>query len=221
MQHSLCGYTMNIEVEQIGPGILHLKFPTNHDMHLGLMRFSDFYEGDKLKGKFFDHETLIRTWIQDYKQFDLFESVAGYNLTDRDVRKFFQKFKEESLWDIEKDIKEALSPYLKKKDKFCVIGCTIGDDITFNHEAAHGFYYLDKEYKKDMDKLVNGFRKDQKAQIMKGLEELGYIKKVLMDEAQAFLSTSTMGDLHYMFGNLDWNKVLKLQLRLQKELEGI
>lgn len=210
-----------IKIVEHAPGIIELKFKTDYDMHLGLMRFSDFYEGSKLKGQFFDHETFFRTWLEEYGNFDMFETICGYNLTDRDIRKFFQIFQEDALWDIEKQVKRILAPYLKSKEKFCILSCNAGDHITLNHELAHGYYYLDKEYKNQMDEDVKALSPAVWRRVRAGLKELGYIDQVLMDEAQAFLSTSTMADLHDMFGNLPWKQILKMQLRLQKTLEEI
>ena len=76
-------------------------------------------------------------------------------------------------------------------EKFYIIGTY--DDITVDHEVAHGFYYLNNEYKKEMDDLISSYKHRRK--IQNCLREMGYCEDVINDEIQAYLSTSTKKQL--------------------------
>jgi hypothetical protein len=63
-----------------------------------------------------------------------------------------------------------------------------GNEKTVNHELAHSFFWSDDDYKNDMTKLVDSIpNKDKFLSIL--ANERGYGKNVLIDEAQAFMST--------------------------------
>ena len=62
------------------------------------------------------------------------------------------------------------------------------DDL--NHEIAHGLYYLNKKYKKEMDSLINprtNFYKNFKIE----LQLMEYSDDVIKDEIQAYCSTQS------------------------------
>jgi hypothetical protein len=66
-----------------------------------------------------------------------------------------------------------------------------------SHEIAHGLFYLNHEYKKEMKKLVKDLGPSIRKTVNEGLKKLGYTPKVYVDETQAYMSTG----LSEAFGN--------------------
>lgn len=54
------------------------------------------------------------------------------------------------------------------------------------HELLHARYYLDSEYKSNIDKEWNNLDSVKKEYLIKFLKKLGYSDKVLVDEYQAY-----------------------------------
>jgi hypothetical protein len=92
--------------------------------------------------------------------------------------------------DMNKYDKEMLANYkkiVKQSPKFYLIG-TCGEEA-LSHEIAHGLFYTNPQYKKQMTALVKGLNPQVKDVIITYLTRLGYAKKVHVDECQAYLAT--------------------------------
>ena len=63
------------------------------------------------------------------------------------------------------------------------------DKQVTEHEVAHGLYYLNKEYKKEMVSLINKMPKGMRKMAEKSLINVGYCKSVLKDELHAYFAT--------------------------------
>jgi hypothetical protein len=77
---------------------------------------------------------------------------------------------------------------------------------TMDHEIAHGLYFTNKTYKLRMNTLFYGIPDKIKEKIFKKLIKMGYAddKKILIDEAQAFLSTG-------LYNGLDTKEIKKYE----------
>jgi hypothetical protein len=60
-----------------------------------------------------------------------------------------------------------------------------------DHEIAHGLYYTNRSYKKEVTKLINNIKLTHYEKLKKKLIKMGYVddKKILDDEINAFMST--------------------------------
>jgi len=83
-----------------------------------------------------------------------------------------------------------LAIYNKIPKSSYLIGTINGDKGTLKHEIAHGLYYTNEEYKKEMLKAVGKLSKKSRKCMEKILGGSGgYAKEVFDDEIQAYLST--------------------------------
>ena len=90
------------------------------------------------------------------------------------------------------------------------------------HEVAHAFYYLNKVYKKEMDKLIRVLPKRMKDRIKKELLKIGYCKRVVKDEIQAYLSTEIReGMISVIDYTINYKKIKKFQKTFNKYYEEI
>jgi len=133
---------------------------------------------------------------------------SGFNIPGHVVKEFYAKYwhvtSEKTLNHKERALLKMLAPLIKSKKKFYVIGTfkdkknKVGTTSIINHEIAHGLFYLNVEYKKQMTKLVSEFKSKKKFGV--DLLKKGYSKPVIEDEIQAYLSTSSLSDLKKCFG---------------------
>jgi predicted rRNA methylase YqxC with S4 and FtsJ domains len=78
-----------------------------------------------------------------------------------------------------------------------LIGASSKDLKTLDHEIAHGLYYTNKEYKKEVEKLINNIKPSHYEKLKKKLTKMGYVddKKIIDDEINAFMSTGLYNGL--------------------------
>jgi len=176
-------------------GCYHLKTKTQYELTSTLMRIQEFYESkiDGIRGAYFDLEEYMDAYAEEHGNFTYFEDWVGFNLTNHAIRRFFKMFPTSKLTRKEKEFKKLLTPLLKSRKKFCIIATyqkTTKPYTTFEHELAHGLYYLERKYKRKMDRLTNSL-KEFKKPCFEVIKKMGYAEDVCYDECQAFLSTSS------------------------------
>lgn len=102
------------------------------------------------------------------------------------ARRFFALFRDLSRK--EARLHEVVMPMMEQfGDAFYLLGSPSGD-ATMKHEVAHGFYYLDPAYRRDMDLITRGWR--HAGQFKDALARKGYHASVARDETQAYMATS-------------------------------
>jgi len=155
------------------------------------MRIQEYYESPigEFRGNYFTHEDFMDAYAENNSgRFTYFSDWSGFNVPGNIVLEFFELFddlnkKETALYRCVETIAEIHG------DQFYLIGVVGQDQDTLNHELAHAFYYLDKEYKELMDAITSCW--ENRDEFYKGLETLGYDDSVFMDETQAYIATST------------------------------
>jgi predicted rRNA methylase YqxC with S4 and FtsJ domains len=72
-----------------------------------------------------------------------------------------------------------------------LIGASSKDLRTLDHEIAHGLYFTNMEYKKEVCKLIKNIKPTHYEKLRNKLVKMGYVndKKIIDDEIQAFMST--------------------------------
>jgi len=193
----------NIEFEyklnEVYPNIFLLEMYDQYDLASCFVRCQAFYEWDNFRGKDFKIQDFHNSYAKTYPQLKPYqEEFYGFNLPSDVIRNCYQVNKERNNYD--NFFLEVISKI--KKDNYYLIGVVEGDNTTLNHELAHAFFWADKSYRDDMTKLVNEIpNKNELLKILK--EERGYGENVLIDEAQAFLSTGLIVNIS------DWQKYKK------------
>lgn len=193
-----------MKLEEIRKNIYHLRFESQYLATATFMRLQEFYESSikGIRGHYFTVEEYMDRYAKTYGNFTYNIDWGGFNVPDFVVRKFFDLFSYD-LTKKENELKNEISILLNKKDRFYLIGTYDNDDVA--HEVAHGYYYLDNNYKKQMDSLSKATI--YRVSFLKGLTGRGYTKEVLLDEMQAYLSTSSIKYLIEEFGyKREWGK---------------
>ena len=185
-----------------------------------MMRLQEFYESPYkgIRGEFFTLEDYMDRYANQFGNFTYTSDWVGFNVPGNVVEKFLEVYtgkmlaKEEHFVDA---LHGTLNEYNYPK-KFYVIASAVptedADKDVLAHETAHGLYYLNKEYKTEMNEIMDNINARTFKTISKVLIEKAYAKPLVRDEMQAYFSTSDMvqleKDLDDMKG-IPWESVLK------------
>lgn len=168
---------------------------SQYELAISFMRLQEFYESsfDDIRGHYFTTEQYMDRYAEEFGNFTYTKDWDGFNIPGYIVTEFFNVFKDD-LTKHEQELKTLLAPALnpRKKVRFYVIGLHgTGDDSVVNHEKAHAMYYLSTEFNSAMCSHISNISPFIKNRILVKLKTMGYGENVLVDEMQAYLSTSS------------------------------
>lgn len=194
-------------IKEILPKIYCVLVDDNYDRAMLFCRYQEFYESPykEFRGKYFSWMDYMRYYKNVWKK-DLFTypvDWSGYNIPSNILDKAHNKFYKETEYDvIMNDIYfycaiDSQNKNNRTKCDWYLIGASSKDLKTIDHELAHGLYFTNKTYKKEMDLLIQSLPNKIRDKIFMKLIKMGYVddKKILTDEAQAFLSTGLYNGL--------------------------
>ncbi|MHA1757230.1 MAG: hypothetical protein ACTSVV_10705 [Promethearchaeota archaeon] len=209
-----------MQVKEIYKGLYLYTFPNQFELCSHFFRLQEFYESPikQVRGKYFTLEDAITYYAYDQKEepkFTYFEDWAGFNVPGNIVNNFYRIFRT-TLTNKERALFDEII-FEKEHEDFYLIGVIEGEEETMKHEVAHGFYYLNKAYKKEMNKLIKELPQRMKDRIKKELLSLGYCKQVVKDETQAYLATGIReGMVSIIDYTLYWNLIKKFEKVFKK-----
>lgn len=163
------------------------------------MRLQEFYESPfrNIRNKKFNLEDFMDEYSGCKGPFTYMDDWVGFNVPGHIVRKFIDT--NQPFLKKEGQLISLLIPILSEVDKFYLIG-TFNNPAAQNHEVAHALYYLNKEYRLEMDKEIEKLSKTVKKIVSGWLIKQGYCKSVVPDETQAYLATSSAVEIREKFG---------------------
>lgn len=179
---------MKIELKKITNQIFLLIFKTRYDLTSTFLRFQEFYESPKFRGKLFTLEEFKQWYIRNSPKgkktgkFTYYSDWSGFNIPSFILKPFYKgKFNP-----LSKKEKKLLNLFKRKKSLFYILGVNKeSKDVKdlFIHELSHALFYTDKNYKLEVRSALNLF--DLKS-LKKELVLKGYHEKVLEDESHAY-----------------------------------
>jgi len=199
----------NIKMIEIYPRVFHLTFESQYLLTSTCCRLQEFYESpfSNIRGKVFSMDEYMDTYAEETGNFTYFSDWIGFNVPSDIVGKFYKKYKY-ILTNKERCLFELLLPIIEENKKFYIIGTTEDAELeTTSHETAHALYHLSNEYFDKCNVLANKLPVRHKKRIYESLIDSGYHDAVLVDELQAWLSTSTTDELVDQFFDPDETKL--------------
>lgn len=204
------------KIVQLKPRIFGVLIDDDYDRTMLFCRYQEFYETPfkKFRNKFFTWESYMRYYKNNSKSNTFTYPIdwSGFNIPSDIVCKGLYTFKKD--WGPYDEIMNHIwiscenypLKFNKPRTKWYLIGASSKDIKTLNHELAHGYYFTNSEYKKITDKLLLSIPIKTRKKIFAKLIKMGYVndKKILMDEAQAFLSTG-------LYNGLDTKEIKKYE----------
>jgi len=193
---------MNIKVEKLFPRVYLLTFDTRYELCMSFIRWQEFYESPKFRGKYFELEEFMDYWSKEFGNgsFDYPATWNGFNIPGQIILDWVVKQTKAfgAPRGKEMEVLHELQTILNDEgdtisDSYIIAAHkdqSAGDmKATMDHEVAHAFYHLYPKYRRSCNKLIKKASKKDIATATRTLLELGYCKKVLNDEIQAYFST--------------------------------
>lgn len=189
------------KVKEIRPFIYCVEVDDDYDRAMLFCRYQEFYESPykQFRGKPFTWMEYMRFYKTNWKKrtFTYPDDWSGYNIPSNILEKGVDTFYKETEYDnVMKDIYFycGINSQNKNNGTSCnwyLIGASSKDKGTTNHEIAHGLYFTNKEYKKNVTNLIKNIKPTHYEKLKKKLIKMGYVddKKIIDDEIQAFMST--------------------------------
>lgn len=183
----------------MNPGIYWFQFPSQYLLCSTFIRPQEYYESPfpDVRGKFFTLDHIMdRYAASKHGRMTYFQDWAGFNIPGHVVENFHDLFRfhfsEKEKW-----LMDRLP--IHGRNKFYVIGTKTTDASALRHEIAHALYYLDDQYRKDMDERLGNLPAKFRSEMREWLLETGYDESVVEDEIHAYLIEAQTGD-----GTHDW-----------------
>jgi hypothetical protein len=191
---------MHFKVSQPIPNCLLLSFDKQKHLALTFCRVQEFYESPKkeLNGKYFSFNEFVDIIMDDEGYIDYFNFWTGFNIPGNVFEKWKEIIGDKPLSDYECDLWSIINFSNIDKNNYYIIGALKKDKDVIKHEIAHALYYMNADYKSEMDMLTESFLKENKKEFnkfVKELKKLGYCEYVTNDEIQAYMASSTKNEL--------------------------
>lgn len=182
---------MNAKLKKPFPNIYFLDFENRYDLAMTFLRVQEFYENP-------NPDFYRKTWpILDFMEwyaktqsqnncFSYPYDWVGFNVPSFAIDFVLNNVPDPNKYDkYLSDVVNAIK--LDTSDKFYLIG-SVGYGA-FNHEIAHGLYYTNPDYHHEMNNELSKLDESIKNDFLSKLSSMMYHESVLLDEAQAYLST--------------------------------
>jgi hypothetical protein len=187
---------IDYKINEIYDNIYHCIIDDRYDLAMTFCRIQEFYESSfsEIRGKVFSMIEFQRMYSKKYGEgaFTYTNDWAGFNVPSTVIWNLYygSKIKDFNEYDLvfQKIIDEIS---FKNTEKYYLIGTMSEDTETINHEVAHAFYCLNPKYRSKSNKILSKLDKGTYQQLEKVLVSIGYTKKVIKDEINAYLSTGT------------------------------
>jgi|GEM_PF-1348759 len=173
----------SVGVSEVAPSVFHLHFQTQLLLTSTFLRFQEFYESPKFKGRVFTLEEFI-AWYKTTRpdgRFSYYEDWGGFNIPSSVLARFYA-----GDFDPLSDQEKALLALFRGRENFYLIGTygPDGDPETLRHEIAHGLYATNPAYRAEVDALLKTV---DLAPVFQMLKDLGYHEGVWLDESHAYI----------------------------------
>lgn len=165
--------------------IFLIKSRSRQELADTFMRFQEYYESPVFCGKTFSIKEFADWYKLNHGDFTYAKDWCGFNIPSSVLEPFrYGDF--DPLTEKEKQLLNVLGNI---KGNFYIIGTTDKDDMcldTLKHEFAHASFNSNLEYKAEVLSHANDYRTGP---IKIALRNMGYHKKVISDEVNAYMLT--------------------------------
>ena len=209
---------MRLRYEKLAKNIYHLILPSQGQLAKTFLRFQEHFESPKFQKKIFSLDEYKKWYIANSAKgkktgkFTYYRDWGGFNIPSKILEPFYKgKFNP-----LSKEEKMLLRLFKNKRKKKFYIIATFKNSSRhfFKHEIAHGLFYTDLKYKKEVIKILKKCDKN----IIKNInhhffKSASYHKKVWFDETHAHI----MADLNLLkrYG-INSYKLLEINKELNK-----
>lgn len=160
-----------------------ITFDNQKDLCKTMLRFQEHYESPEFAGCIFSLNEFKDWYRDEYGQFSYYNDWDGFNIPGYILKPFYDgKFK-----NITNREQKFLDLFLDNNMDFYIIAINKEDPQPYFHELMHAMYYHRKEYRKNVNKIVDKYKNTNYVKkLMKHLKKIGYTKDVIYDEINAY-----------------------------------
>lgn len=172
-----------MRILKLSPNILHLKFKSQREMNLTLLRFLEVMEAP------YTLESFKKKWLKSHKEWNYPETYGeGYGLDEDHIRHFIRnKYPNPTT----KEKKIVAAAKALKLNRYSII-CTYGNDkSTYAHELTHAVYHVNRQYSREVDRLIRTYLKETFF-LRHVLKKLEYDQSVINDEINAYICDTSI-----------------------------
>lgn len=180
--------------KEVKKNIFCLEFQEEYDMCMMFLRYQEFYESpsSRFRGKSFKILDFMKWYSLEFGNGSFTYPIdwAGFNFYG-DVIREVNSLGIPDRNDYDREMAKVYKKCKKRAegDKFYIIGVH-EDGGALSHEIAHGFFYINSEYKKEMVRLVKQMTPECREALEEYLTKVGYTPQVFVDEIQANMATT-------------------------------
>ena len=193
---------------------IYLKiYDTAYEMNSTLIRFQEYSESPKYRKKFFTLDEYMDYYVSQFGKFDYFEKVRGMNIPSWVFDEWRINFETGLRRKEERFITNVYGAMDSSLDNLYFIAVNKEDDeylALLKHEFAHGCYYTNPKYKKEVYKYLKPKKEFDILRRNLAIDG-GYHKVVIEDELHAFLLTGWRES---------WNNIANVRLKSLMEEAG-
>lgn len=175
-------------LKQVAPKIYAIEGDTSEEVGRVMIRIQENYESPRFANKVFTMQEFI-PWYMEFKKadkFTYFDDWSGFNVPGHVVQRFikgkFNPLRPEEQWLVDELAK------LNIKGKFYLLGYRKDDARVVKHEIAHGLFYTNRKYRKEVLNALTGVYENN-PRFVQELRDHGYGEHVLVDEFHAWTLT--------------------------------
>jgi hypothetical protein len=183
-----------MRIKELIRNVFIAEFSNQKDLAETFLRFQEYFESPEFKNKIFTLDEYKGWFIKNTKsgkeagKFTYYEDYAGFNIPSDILAPFFLgRF--DPLSEKEKSFLDLFREYMPAK--FYIIGVSkqTAPEIR-KHETAHGLFYTNMQYRKEVQDTLNGLSQESKKIISDYLIADGtYHQDVFEDELHAYIMT--------------------------------
>lgn len=198
---------IKFKIKQTKPDIFIVSVKDKFHRGMLFCRVQEYYESpnNNFRNKSFSIWDYIEWYSREYNGFTYPFDWSGYNIPMEVAEKCYSICRIENIYDeVFNDIITNIKSQSEGRKAY-LIGIDENKEDDYKHEMCHAFYYTNKSYKKEANRIISKIDKKTFGIMCKNLLSMGYCKKVLKDEIQAYLISD------FMYGNfykkVDINKI--------------
>ena len=177
-----------MRIVQVAPKIYALEGEGKEEVGYYMIRIQENYESPMFRNRVFTMKDFIPWYMKSRGKdtFTYFDDWSGFNVPGHIVKRFmngkFDPLRPEEQWLID-ELKK-----LNIKGRFYLLGYSEEDARVKQHEIAHGLFYTNRKYKREVLKALESFD-TQNGPLPNHLRKQGYCEQVLVDEFHAWVLT--------------------------------
>lgn len=195
-----------MQLMKLSDNLLLFTSESQKELALTFFRVEEYYESQnvQLNGQTFSVFEFLDEMMDDKGNIDYFSFWDGFNIPGSVYMNWLLSCND--LTHYEKEFYNEIKKLIDVNKDFYIIGVIEKDKHTLKHEIAHALYYLNKDYKEEINGISLEMNITEYFKVRDGLIDMEYDENVLIDEIQAYMATSTKRELVKWF-DLDFKIV--------------